>query len=187
MTHSVNLRWWLGIDPGVAGAVAVLDHHGRIARVSRAPYEHGAYDRQAMALLIASALELARAAGADLYCYIEATAAFAGEGRSIGAKSAITIGRGGGLWEMALVAAMVPHEVVSPQRWQKEVGITKGMAADPKERAHQMAQRLWPHQDWGKSKKAAEGLKDAALIGEAARRALGLGGGVVVEGGEAAA
>ncbi|GMV42827.1 MAG: hypothetical protein AMXMBFR64_45430 [Myxococcales bacterium] len=131
-----------------------------------------------MLRLVEDALRFARAAEADLYCYIEATAAFAGGGRTIGAKSALSIGRGGGLWEMALVALRVPHEVVSPQRWQKEVGITKGMAADPKARAQQMAGRLWSEQDWGRSKAAAEGLRDAALIAEAARRALGGGEGV---------
>jgi Holliday junction resolvasome RuvABC endonuclease subunit len=73
----------------------------------------------------------------------------------MGVKSAFTFGNGFGHLEMALTAAGIPFERVSPQRWQKALGcLTKGDKNVSKRRA----QELFP------SMKITHATADALLI-----------------------
>jgi len=73
----------------------------------------------------------------------------------MGVKSAFTFGNGFGHLEMALTAAGIPFERVSPQRWQKAMGcMTKGDKNVSKRRA----QELFP------ALKVTHATADALLI-----------------------
>ena len=73
----------------------------------------------------------------------------------MGVKSAFTFGNGFGHLEMALTAAGIPFERVSPQRWQKAMGcMTKGDKNVSKRRA----QELFP------AMKVTHATADALLI-----------------------
>ena len=79
----------------------------------------------------------------------------------MGARSAFTFGRGYGNLEMALTAAGIPFERVSPQKWQKSLGcLTKG----DKNVSKRKAQELFP------SLKITHATADALLIAEYGRR-----------------
>ncbi len=79
----------------------------------------------------------------------------------MGVKSAFTFGQGFGHLEMALTAAGIPFERVSPQRWQKAMGcMTKGDKNVSKRRA----QELFPQM------KITHATADALLIAEYGRR-----------------
>jgi crossover junction endodeoxyribonuclease RuvC len=78
-----------------------------------------------------------------------------------GVTSAFTFGKGYGALLMALTAAGIPFETVTPQRWQKALGcLSKG----DKNVTKRKAQQLWPHITW------THNTADAALIAEYGRR-----------------
>ena len=82
----------------------------------------------------------------------------------MGARSAFTFGQGFGHLEMALTAAGIPFERVSPQRWQKAMCcLTKGDKNVSKRRAHE----LFP------SMKVTHATADALLIAEFGTRSHG--------------
>jgi crossover junction endodeoxyribonuclease RuvC len=79
----------------------------------------------------------------------------------MGVTSSFTFGNGFGHLEMALTAAGIPFERVSPQKWQKAMGcLTKGDKNVSKKRA----QELFP------SIKCSHAISDALLIAEYGRR-----------------
>lgn len=79
----------------------------------------------------------------------------------MGVTSAFTFGQGFGHLEMALTAAGIPFERVSPQKWQKAMGcMTKGDKNVSKRRA----QELFPEM------KITHATADALLIAEYGRR-----------------
>ena len=80
----------------------------------------------------------------------------------MGVKSSFTFGNGFGHLEMALTAAGIPFERVTPQKWQKALGcLTKGDKNVSKRRA----QELFPQM------KVTHATADALLIAEFGRRA----------------
>lgn len=79
----------------------------------------------------------------------------------MGVKSAFTFGQGYGNLEMALTAAGIPFERVSPQKWQKALGcLTKG----DKNVSKRKSQELFP------GLKITHATADALLIAEYGRR-----------------
>ena len=79
----------------------------------------------------------------------------------MGSTSAFSFGRGVGNLEMALTAAGIPFERVTPQKWQKALGcMTKG----DKNVSKRKAQELFPQM------KCTHATSDALLIMEYGRR-----------------
>jgi hypothetical protein len=93
----------------------------------------------------------------DCKAYIEAVHS----SPQMGVKSAFTFGQGFGRLEMALTAAGIPFERVSPQRWQKELGCRTG---GDKNVSKRKAQELFP------AMKCTHATSDALLIAEYGRR-----------------
>jgi len=79
----------------------------------------------------------------------------------MGVKSAFTFGQGFGHLEMALTAAGIPFERVSPQKWQKALGCSTG---GDKNVSKRKAQELFP------AMKCTHATSDALLIAEYGRR-----------------
>lgn len=81
--------------------------------------------------------------------------------------------------ETILKLNRVSYEIVRPLKWQRHFWakpkMAKGQKFDTKAAAFQAAQKIWPRQDWTKSQRANkphDGMIDAALISEYARRTL---------------
>jgi hypothetical protein len=90
-----------------------------------------------------------------------------------GVSSMFTFGHNVGMIEGILKAYGVPYSKVTPQSWQKEIHVGIDKKLDPKERSRRAAAQLFPHSDFRKSercKKAHDGIVDAVLIAEYARR-----------------
>jgi len=79
----------------------------------------------------------------------------------MGVKSAFTFGQGFGHLEMAITAAGIPFERVSPQKWQKALGCSTG---GDKNVSKRKAQELFP------AMKCTHATSDALLIAEYGRR-----------------
>ena len=147
---------YVGIDPGKAGAWAVINSAGRWVAGGLTPTIGKEYDEPGM-----------RAAFqwlADPWVAIEKVGAMPGQG----VTSMFSFGAGYGLWRGIVVGLGLSYELVRPQAWQKEMLAGMPRGKQTKESAVQKAKQLWPEipingkKDWG--------LADAALIAEWLRR-----------------
>lgn len=136
---------YIGIDPGKSGGIAIITPGG-------GTYAHKMpeTDRDLLDLLSEFSAD-------DNRAVLEQVHAMPGQG----VTSTFTFGRGYGKLEMALCAALIPFETVTPQKWQKLMGcLTKG----DKNVSKAAAQRLFPHL------KVTHAIADALLIAEYCRR-----------------
>jgi crossover junction endodeoxyribonuclease RuvC len=121
----------IGIDPGLNGAVAVIDE--RLdprcrASVSDTPTmvvsggdkEKRVYNKAAMAALLTPYV------GQDVLVILESVHSMPKQG----VASSFAFGRGLGMWEGIIAALALPLEMPSPQRWKKEVLADQGKSKD---------------------------------------------------------
>ena len=124
----------IGIDPGKSGGIAwSIDGQMSVAKMPET--------LQDLWELIGDIADLVPASTKHLECkaYIEQVSAMPGQG----VTSCFTFGRGLGQLEMALTAASIPFERVTPQKWQKSMGcLTKGDKNVSKRRAQELYPEL---------------------------------------------
>jgi crossover junction endodeoxyribonuclease RuvC len=156
---------YIGIDPGLTGAVAAIDGAGHLLRLADTPtlvVRSGRKDRNEYQLgeMVDILLPYSDQRG-DAFAAIEAVNAFPGQG----VTSMFRLGYGLGLWEGITAALGISLEKVQPQRWKKTMlngmGKLKGAAM-------LKAQRLFPTAELRLKKH--EGRAEALLIAEWLRR-----------------
>ena len=136
---------FLGIDPGVSGAMTLIDSDGAIWAI----LDHRAPDRDCFTWL-------QRAAHHIQYAVIENVHSMPGQGVS----SVFKFGTSYGKSLMLLAACNIEYASVTPQVWQGRLGcMTKGH----KNITKQMAQGLWP------DRTITHQIADSMLIAEFAR------------------
>jgi hypothetical protein len=133
---------FVGLDPGLGGAVAAILTDGSV-RLWRTPTrmvpgpdgeDRRDYDERAMARLLFALprVELVLIEKQQAYpdapvcprCSCVPCRARKGRGRGgQGVVSAFTTGAGWGLWRMALTSAELPWEAVAPQAWKRAMGV----------------------------------------------------------------
>ncbi len=166
-----TLRIVIGIDPGLTGAVAVINERGGFIAVSDTPTmkvaksnggkrnTYLAADMYRLLTGITSVYDVACAA-------IEYQASRPGQG----APATFSQGYGYGLWTMALAAAGVPYEIVQPRKWKADMRIPTG--AD-KSASVLMATQLFPHAPLRTERgRELDGRSEALLLAEHLRRKL---------------
>jgi Holliday junction resolvasome RuvABC endonuclease subunit len=138
---------FLGIDPGVTGGMVCLEADGTVrAAVTMPPTEHDVY---------ATLLELLE--DEEAHAVLERV----WSSPQMGVVSAFTFGRGYGALRMALTAAAVPFDEVTPPTWQTAMGCrSKG----DKNLTKRRAQALFPGQT------VTHRTADALLLAEFCRR-----------------
>ena len=146
----------IGIDPGQSGGIAWVT--GSDMRVAKMPETLA--DLWTLFEIIEKAgtpeQRLSKAVS-GFKAYIEQVHSMPGQG----VASSFKFGRGYGNLEMALTAANIPFERVTPQKWQKAMGcMTKG----DKNVSKRKAQELFPQL------KITHATADATLIAEYGRR-----------------
>ena len=151
---------YLGIDPGLTGALAVIDG-GELLFHDCPTYKDGTkqrMDEAGAARLLASACKVG-----PCLITVEKVHSMPGQGVS----SMFGFGYGFGVWMGILAALQIPHQIVTPQAWKKEM--FAGYSADTDSRV--IARRLWPEQteEW-LSRKKDHGRADAVLLAEFGRR-----------------
>jgi hypothetical protein len=127
---------YLGIDPGVSGAFAILDvaddgtqqlavQPTPVTWITAGRGKRRRYDAAALW----QALRTAAHTGPKVaLCYLEQQSARPGQGVS----STFSTGLGMGLWVGLLTAAAVPYVVVPPPRWRALVGLAAQPGAPKK-------------------------------------------------------
>jgi hypothetical protein len=178
---------FVGVDPGLRGAVAALDEDGRlifaqdtpIIEVKRGKTPKGnvktrhLYLPTAMAdILVENLFDLddgprygprdktGAVASHDVIVGIESVHAMPGQG----VTSMFSMGRGLGLWEGIVAALRLPVEMIDPVTWKRAMGIPAG---SDKRASVELALRLFPS---APIKRAQDGRADAVLLAEFLRR-----------------
>jgi hypothetical protein len=138
---------YIGIDPGVAGGIAMLNDAGEIVAAVKMP----ATEHDVFAFLCESlGEEPARAV-------LERVSS----SPQMGVVSAFTFGRGYGALRMALTVAEIPFDEVSPRKWQPAMGCLSG---GDKNITKRRAQALFPRVE------ITHALADSLLLAEFCRR-----------------
>lgn len=151
-----------GIDPGLSGAVAILDHDGSLLHVFDIPtveeaHGKGTRSRIAPALLQDELIGDVRISVA----FIEHVAS----SPQMGVTSAFRFGEAFGATLAVLQCCGIRTELVRPQVWKKSLGLN-----NDGEVSRSRAIELWPTQsDWFK-RKMDHNRAEAALIAEWGRR-----------------
>ena len=145
----------LGIDPGLSGAMAFLDTDTGMIAVEDMPTvevkRNNKLKREVSPQLVA-AIIIKRHVGA---AYLEKVNAMAGQGVS----SVFSFGRSAGIMEGVLAAFDIPTTLVTPQTWQKAMGVRDG-----KDGSRERAMQLFPASAELFQRKKDDGRSDAALI-----------------------
>ena len=147
----------IGIDPGASGGAAWYRngvHHAM-------PFKN---------LTEAEMLELFEGIGRHSFAYLENVHSMPGQG----VASTFKFGMHFGGLRMALIAASISFETVSPQKWQKALGC---MSGGDKKITRAKAQELFPtvHIVGSGDKMPTHAIADALLIAEYGRRVHGAG------------
>lgn len=151
----------IGIDPGKHGGIAVLAADGSVTALATMP------DTPQDLLLF---LGDVKAQEGGCVCYLEKVGGMPGNGGS----AMFNFGKGYGHLEMALLALEIPTTCVTPQSWQKYLGvsgssITKSSAAEKKAHKNKLkakAQSLFPML----GRKVTLSTADCLLIAEYGRK-----------------
>lgn len=165
---------FIGIDPGLSGVLAsIWEREGqrseivtrdvptfKIAKRGGKGYRTR-YDLQGMLKIL------------DMFDHVRCVAGLEQlTGRpGLSSQSVFGMGRGFGLWEMALAAKHIPVVEVSPQVWKKALDVTRRPGQDDKAAKAESilkAQQLYP---WVEFPRVADHNKaDAVLLAEHMRR-----------------
>lgn len=143
---------YIGIDPGKGGALAVITEENALVF----PFDRKSY------VNILGAM-----GGKQAKCCLERVGAMPGQG----VTSMFSFGENFGFIQGVLEANGIPYELVTPQKWKREFGVT-----GDKNSAVSVCQRLFPEVSLlrtPKSRKADDGMAEALLMAEYARRKMG--------------
>lgn len=155
-------RVFIGIDPGLDGAVCVLA--GSEARFFDTPTAKGTTKRDYLIYEMADFLKPYAGAKA----YLEAVSGRPGQGTA----SARSVGRGSGIWEGILAAHGIALEIVQPAVWKRSLGL---LGAD-KDASRAKAQSLYPEALALLQRKKDADRAEALLLAEYGRRKAGKAG-----------
>ena len=149
---------YIGIDPGKSGALAYIMGDGTVNVI---PFDEGLYKFALQGIVRAM-----EKTGERAVCCLEHVNAMPGQG----VTSMFTFGENFGLIQGMLQALEIPYELVRPQKWKKEYGITKD-----KNTSITVCKRLFPDVSLlptDRCRKESPDMAEAILMAEYARRKL---------------
>lgn len=152
---------YLGIDPGKSGGLALIAGSTVIEWLEMPPTDLDLF------------LYLQEISSMVSYAVLERVSSMPGEGHA----GAFTFGEGYGKLQMALTAAKISYDKITPRVWQKGVGVTARAKQESKpqfkERLRSHAQQLFPSLElWSQPKSLGKqrAVCDALLIAEYCKR-----------------
>jgi crossover junction endodeoxyribonuclease RuvC len=150
--------FYIGIDPGQSGAIAVIDSQNNIIQLKDWPG-----DEIQAAKIVQATKKVVREEKMNLVGAIEYCHAMPKQGVS----SMFKFGTNYGIWMGILAALDIPFYVVTPAKWQK--GVIK--KAQDKKPALAAAARIFPNAElYGPKGGGKDGRADALLIAYWCRR-----------------
>ena len=159
---------FIGIDPGLSGALAAISESGTLCFIDDTPAVLTGKRREYLVADMCRLVEKCLAYCRPFKSEPEKVVAAIERVHSMpkqGVASTFTFGMGFGIWRGILAGLQVPVDLVDPTRWKKE--ILNGMPRE-KESSRVRAQQLFPGA--GLDRKKDHGRADALLIAEWRRR-----------------
>lgn len=151
---------FVGIDPGVSGALGVLSASGQALSAMPLPLIPWQGKKRIVdGAALASMFKTLTQANVQVFAALEHAQAFPKQGIS----GTFNYGVGFGVVWGVLQALGISHQLVRPKIWQKVM--TASGAGDPKDRARAAASHLWPAGGY-----TQDGIIDALLIADFGRR-----------------
>lgn len=144
------MNFTIGVDPGMTGAIAVLDRDGQVVAIHDMPIAGGAVSAQLVADL---------ADWRDSTTYGTAVIEDVHSMPKQGVASSFGFGRSKGVVEGVMASARRPIVYVSPSVWKRGLGLTKD-----KSDCRQRAVETWPDRADLFKRKKDDGRAEAALI-----------------------
>ena len=141
---------FVGVDVGAAGGIAVIDQHGRVLKAVKMP----STDQDLLDILCWPTREMPLVPCRAMLEKVHATP-------QMGVVSAFTFGGSYRACRMALTAARLPFDEVSPMKWQHKLECLSG---GDKNLLKQRAQQLFPDEV------VTLYIADALLLAEYCRR-----------------
>ena len=160
---------YVGIDPGLGGAVAAINEQGEVITLQDTPTlmvkksgkgHKRTYVESAMASILENCKGNVIGSG-QILVTVENQHARPG----MSAVSTFNTGVGYGLWRMACAALRIPYQFVEPGKWKKQRGLASG---SDKNASIVLASRLFPSASLARKKD--DGRAEALLIAEWAHR-----------------
>jgi crossover junction endodeoxyribonuclease RuvC len=147
----------IGIDPGAAGAVAIIEDTGKLVHVFEMPSVEiitgGKAKRRVAPEMLAAELELYAFQGAR--AIVEQVGAMPGQGVS----SMFAFGEAFGLAKGVLAGMKIPTTTVTPGKWKKALQLNSG-----KDGSRLKASQIWPESAGEFKRVKDDGKAEAALI-----------------------
>ena len=147
---------YIGIDPGLSGAIAFLDTEKGVLSINDMPTLEVKRNNKAkkevspigVAIFLGQTRDVSRAV-------LERVGAMPGQG----VTSVFSFGRSVGIIEGVLATMLIPVDIVTPQAWQKAAGVRGG-----KDGSRLRACELFPNYAELFARKKDDGRADAALM-----------------------
>jgi hypothetical protein len=153
---------YIGIDPGLGGAVAIID--GLNVKLFDTPTALTGKGTKRDYLIANMTPLLESAAKYQPFCVLEAVHSMPKQG----VASSFSFGRGLGIWEGILSAYGIPYAKVAPQTWKK--AMLGDMPRDNKDSSRIAATRLFPNASDMLARKKDDGRAESLLMAEYGRR-----------------
>ena len=151
------MRYYLGIDPGISGAIAVLDENEDIVQIFDMPtleVVSGKSKKQRVnPQSIVSELRLFK--DQRIEALIEQVNAMPNQG----VTSMFSFGRSLGILEGVLAGLDIPYSLVTPSVWKKRMQVNSS-----KDGARELAMRTWSSKSELFKRKKDDGRAEAALM-----------------------
>ena len=167
---------WMGIDPGLTGAIAYLDSDGRVTTYRLPVYKVIKTKKQRSFIdghMLRQMLEAA-AMFSPVCCVLEDVGGITGQS----ASAAFNFGFSCGRIAEAIESAGIPLLMVRPQEWRAKTGVYSHSrqfpTGDTKDASRAVATALWRLDADQWIKKGDDGRCEAALMAEYGRRSLNL-------------
>lgn len=169
---------YIGIDPGLGGAIARIDSDGTWTGMWDAPiitYKKGKKIRRQYDLREVKCILENHCTQTDEYTVQVFVEEMQSMPRGIRVQASFSIGYSQGMYEGLLTALNIPYQLVKSKEWQKSFQITKARG-DTKALSFMTASRLFPTAELtGPKGGKKDGRSDALLIAEwGRRRSLGI-------------
>lgn len=150
---------YIGIDPGISGAIALVAQDGTLVAVHDMPTMQitvgkGKRSRISEGELAALFDDIAGKNSVAM-CMIEDV----GPRPMDGAVAAFNFGASFGAIKQAVASAMLPYATITPAKWKRIMGLDSDKA-----KSRQMAQRTWPDKAALFSRVKDDGRAEAALL-----------------------
>jgi len=155
------MKYLIGIDPGVSGAVAILNSRGHLLDVFDAPTVEMKVGKALKRRISPEILVSLLLPFTDASAWVEQVSARPGQGVS----SMFAFGESYGLVKGVLAGLQIQTNTVTPNAWKKELQLNAG-----KDASRAKAAQMWPQQAGEFSRVKDDGKAEAALIAEYGRR-----------------